>query len=239
MSKTITKVNNIFNVDNIQPVVKGKVNVKVAHLATIIDALDDVTRDMVTEYNSDRRLKQLCSYLMVVSKLKPTLMTATTEITDTALDDYVRGNTVPNHSKSELVNAYIKDGIYVTDKLKAAEKDLKDSKHMFLNTVLGNLSTPKNQLEFCEGSYIQSMNIILTKAYMSKYPDRLNKSFKEQVALYLKYMSKEYEKANNRMDNYLIGIKRDSLLDDSLNMANILEVDRLEWKDISNDKDTY
>jgi len=107
MSKTITKVNNIFNVDNIQPVVKGKVNVKVAHLATIIDALDDVTRDMVTEYNSDRRLKQLCSYLMVVSKLKPTLMTATTEITDTALDDYVRGNTVPNHSKSELINAYI------------------------------------------------------------------------------------------------------------------------------------
>ena len=232
MSKTMTKVNNIFNVDGIQPVVKGKVNVKLVHLATIIDALDDVTNNMVTEYNSDKRLKQLCSYLMVVSKLKPTLMTATTEITDTALDDYVRDNTVPNHSKSELVNAYIKAGIYVPDKLKVAEKVLKDSKGVFLNTVLGNLSTPKNQLEFCEGSYFQSMNIILTKAYMSKYPDRLNKGFKEQVALYLKYMSKEYEKANNRMHNYLIGLKRDSLLDDSINMANILGVERLEWETI-------
>jgi len=103
---------------------------------------------------------------------------------------------------------------------------------MFLNTVLGNLSTPQNQLEFCEGSYIQSMNVILTKAYMSKYPDRLNKSFKEQVAIYLKYMSKEYEKANNHMDNYFIGLKRDSLLDDSINMANILGVERLEWETI-------
>ena len=229
-NKTITKVNNIFNVDNIQPVVKGKVNAKVAHLATIIDALDAVTQYMVTEYSSSKRLKQLCSYLMLVSKLKPTLMTATTEITDTALDSCVRGNTVPNYRKSELVNAYIKDGIYVPDKLKVAEKVLKDSKDVFLDTVLGNLSTSQNQLEFCEGSYIQSMNIILTKAYMSKYPDRLNKSFKEQVALYLKYMSKEYEKANNRMHNYLIGLKRDSLLDDSINMANILGVDRLEWK---------
>lgn len=229
-NKTITKVNNIFNVDNIQPVVKGKVNVRVVHLATIIDVLDDVTHDMVTEYSSSKRLKQLCSYLMVVSKLKPTLMTATTEITDTALDDYVRGNTLPNHRKSELVNAYIKDGIYIPDKLKATEKELKDSKDMFLNTVLGNLSIPTSQLEFCEGNYIQSMNVILTKAYMSKYPDRLNKPFKEQVALYLKYMSKEYEKANNRMDNYLIGLERDSLLDDSINMANILGVDRLEWE---------
>lgn len=230
MSKTMTKVNNIFNVDGIQPVVKGKVNARVVHLATIIDVLDDVTNNMVTEYNSDRRLKQLCSYLMVVSKLKPTLMTATTEITDTALDDYVRDKTLPNHSKSELVNAYIKDGIYVPDKLKIAEEALNNSKAMFLNTVLGDLSTPQNQLEFCEGSYIQSMNIILTKAYMSKYPDRLNKGFKEQVALYLKYMSKEYGKANNRMDNYFIGLKRDSLLDDSINMANILGVDRLEWE---------
>lgn len=229
-NKTITEVNNIFNVDGIQPVVKGKVNVKLVHLATIIDALDDVTRDMVTEYNSDKRLKQLCSYLMVVSKLKPTLMTAATEITDTALDDCVIGNTVPNYRKSELVNAYIKDGIYVPDKLKATEKALKDSKDIFLNTVLGNLSTSENQLVFCEGSYIQNMNVVLTKAYMSKYPDRLNKSFKEQVALYLKYISKEYEKANNRMHNYLIGLKRDSLLDDSINIANILGVDRLEWE---------
>lgn len=229
-NKTITEVNNIFNVDNIQPVVKGKVNTKVAHLATIIDALDDVTRDMVTEYNSDKRLKQLCSYLMVVAKLNPTLMTATIEITDTALDDYVRGNTVPNHSKSELINAFIKDGIYVPDKLKVAEKVLKDSKDIFLKDVLGDLSTPENQLVFCEGSYIQNINVVLTKAYMSKYPDRLNKPFKEQVALYLKYMNKEYEKANNRMDNYLMGLKNDSLLDDSINMANILGVDRLEWE---------
>lgn len=230
MSKTMTEVNNIFNVDGIQPVVKGKTNVKVAHLATIIDVLDDVTQDMVTEYSSSKRLKQLCSYLILVSKLKPTLMTATTEITDTALDDYVRGNTVPNHRKSELVNAYIKDGIYVPDKLKIAEEALKNSKDMFLNTVLGNLSTPQNQLEFCEGNYIQSMNVILTKAYMSCYPDRMNKPFKEQVALYLKYMNKEYEKANNRMDNYLRGLEHDSLLDDSINMANILGVERLDWE---------
>lgn len=234
-NKTITKVNNIFDVNNIQPVVKGKVNAKVVHLATIIDALDAVTHYMVIDYNSGKRLKQLCSYLMIVSSLKPTLMTTAAEITDTALDSCVRGNTVFNHSKSELVNAYIKDGIYVPEKLKVAEKALKDSKDIFLKDVLGDLSTTENQLVFCEGSYIQNMNVVLTKAYMSKYPDRLNKPFKEQVALYLEYISKEYEKANNRMHNYLRGLERDSLLDDSINMANILGIDRLEWEDISND----